>query len=589
MDEDGKQILYEWEGGTIVVPPPKPGVSPQESHVGPISIKLGSVVAICGKSGSGKSFLLSLLLDLADQSGIPKAYRYLNDAVPRFQRRLVYVPQFPSVRRELTVHEECLQVWRSTLEGLDDEAQRELLGGSCDLETRFDDLCSALRMTPYKDRRISELSGGALKRFGLLLRLPFKTEVIVLDEPDTGLDSDTAQEIFRDLKEEPLLKQSQTALLLVTHSPRLTDWVREEHGQVVEVKASASAPQPASEQDNPERREPDAPTPKRVFTKQSFVALSSSFDHIVYRSLGETWHQMRVVFRSLQDCIVFVLAPILIFLLLKWSGDHTRPDVVHDSQVDDFAKYSFFGIVANAWLGLQLYAKTAVQDLQVLKEDFWWLAGLRGGRKGNLVPHTCSLTLGLFWTLLVTGALQSLIGAAIFLWQPFGWVSDNTVGLKTVMFIATWIPLFGATVYGGVAGLALGGVIAWWNLCVRKLRRRPHLAWVNLAVPLLMLFHIIFSAVYLKGARYAVLGDSWRHTFAWVNVYSALSHLCEQVYRYGSGTVMEFIANLHIESGERHIMPWEIWTVWFCWLAVFSAVTHFTFRAVLNSPDVRRE
>jgi ABC-type transporter Mla maintaining outer membrane lipid asymmetry ATPase subunit MlaF/ABC-type transporter Mla maintaining outer membrane lipid asymmetry permease subunit MlaE len=73
------------------------------------------------------------------------------------------------------------------------------------------------------EKRIMELSGGMARRVGLAMQLAHRKHVIVLDEPFTGLDYDTAVSIAKELVH---LRQTMgTAFVLIAHEPNIAQIV----------------------------------------------------------------------------------------------------------------------------------------------------------------------------------------------------------------------------------------------------------------------------------------------------------------------------------------------------------------------------
>ena len=90
----------------------------------------------------------------------------------------------------------------------------------------------------------SELSGGMGRRVCLALQLAQRKRVIVLDEPFTGLDTESAMSVAKELVR--LRRTQNTALLLISHEPHLSKLVMGEDNdttknRVIELKAAASS------------------------------------------------------------------------------------------------------------------------------------------------------------------------------------------------------------------------------------------------------------------------------------------------------------------------------------------------------------
>lgn len=69
------------------------------------------------------------------------------------------------------------------------------------------------------DRKISELSGGEKQRVGLLRALLDDADVLILDEPTTGIDAKMEKEIVAYLGE--LIAKENKMMIVVTHKPEI--------------------------------------------------------------------------------------------------------------------------------------------------------------------------------------------------------------------------------------------------------------------------------------------------------------------------------------------------------------------------------
>ncbi len=158
----------------------------------------GDVTAVVGSNGSGKTTLFRLLTGvLALQQGSIT----MHNASPR-NARIGVVFQSPSLDPHLTAFENI--------------RHHAMLYG---LRLGRDDISAALLdrlgIADALDTRVSALSGGFQRRVELAKALLTKPELLVLDEPFTGLDVDARESFFSLLRE--VTVEHRLVTLLITH------------------------------------------------------------------------------------------------------------------------------------------------------------------------------------------------------------------------------------------------------------------------------------------------------------------------------------------------------------------------------------
>jgi cobalt/nickel transport system ATP-binding protein len=170
-----------------------------------LRVSEGESLAVIGANGSGKSTLLYLLDGiLQPQSGEIKAFGFpLKDDSPEFRRRVSLLFQNPQVQLfSLSVWDELcfgpLQL------GLDQE----------EITRRASDIIRLLGIGHLKDRGPWNLSGGEMKKVAMGTCLSINPDVILLDEPTTGLDPRSQVE-FIDLIVD--LRKAGKTIITATH------------------------------------------------------------------------------------------------------------------------------------------------------------------------------------------------------------------------------------------------------------------------------------------------------------------------------------------------------------------------------------
>jgi phospholipid/cholesterol/gamma-HCH transport system ATP-binding protein len=150
-----------------------------------LELKRGETTTVMGASGSGKSVMLKMLIGLikADSGTIlfdgDNVVAMNEDALHTVRRRIAYLFQGAALFDSLTVGENVAyglreQFWNT----MTDEEIRARASHSLEL----------VSLPGVEDMRPSDLSGGMRKRVGLARTLALQPEVILYDEPTTGLD-----------------------------------------------------------------------------------------------------------------------------------------------------------------------------------------------------------------------------------------------------------------------------------------------------------------------------------------------------------------------------------------------------------------
>ena len=185
--------VYKSYNGTGVLHGVSLEVKPQEFYV------------LMGPNGSGKSTLLSIIAGTnpLDSGKIEILGHCVSMESNRAKKHIGYVPQENFCSTFLTGREN-LRYFAGLL-GLSGREANE----------QINDLLHMMQLTQYADRRVSEYSGGMRKKLEVATSLLGDVEVLLLDEPSTGLDPGVRKEFLSLLRS---ISEQGTAVLLVTHS-----------------------------------------------------------------------------------------------------------------------------------------------------------------------------------------------------------------------------------------------------------------------------------------------------------------------------------------------------------------------------------
>ena len=184
-----------------------------------LAIRRGERLAVVGPNGGGKTTLLRLLLGLLEpDSG---RIEVLGRAPAEARRRIGYVPQHAAI--DVSAPASALDV---VLMGCLRRSPWGLRFGRRDRE-RAHEALDRVGLSAMVGRRLRELSGGQCQRVLIARALIGEPELLLLDEPTSGVDVDTERAIMASL-----LDLGDATLVLVSHDPQL---VAEHFERVIHV------------------------------------------------------------------------------------------------------------------------------------------------------------------------------------------------------------------------------------------------------------------------------------------------------------------------------------------------------------------
>lgn len=169
------------------------------------SVRRGELFAFLGVNGAGKSTTISILCGQlpADSGKVLVCGRSIQSAPEDIRRRLGVVFQASALDAALSVRDNLRS--RAALYGISGSA----------FEARLRELCGLLELAPLLDRPVGKLSGGQRRRIDIARALLHKPEILVLDEPTTGLDPQTRKLLWDVVT--TLREQTHMTVFLTTH------------------------------------------------------------------------------------------------------------------------------------------------------------------------------------------------------------------------------------------------------------------------------------------------------------------------------------------------------------------------------------
>ncbi|OGX88864.1 ABC transporter ATP-binding protein [Hymenobacter glacialis] len=176
-----------------------------------LNLHRGENVVVLGKSGSGKSVLVKCIIGLlkADSGRITVLGQDVgtlgHEAMDQLRAKLGFLFQSNALYDSMTVRENLLfplrRQWLADRRGQEKEMVQQAL--------------EDVGLGDTAEKMPAELSGGQRKRIALARTLILRPEIILYDEPTTGLDPITAREISGLIRE--VQQKYQTAAFVISH------------------------------------------------------------------------------------------------------------------------------------------------------------------------------------------------------------------------------------------------------------------------------------------------------------------------------------------------------------------------------------
>jgi phospholipid/cholesterol/gamma-HCH transport system ATP-binding protein len=178
-----------------------------------MQVRRGENIAVLGKSGSGKSVLIKCIIRLNEpDNGSIKlldtdVLTLDHDGLDELRSRVGFLFQSNALYDSMTVRENLeFPLRRHRIKG---EMTQEFV------EARVLEALSNVGLAHTIDMMPAELSGGMRKRIALARTLILKPDIILYDEPTTGLDPITSREISELINS--IQQKYQTTSIIISH------------------------------------------------------------------------------------------------------------------------------------------------------------------------------------------------------------------------------------------------------------------------------------------------------------------------------------------------------------------------------------
>lgn len=168
-------------------------------------VRRGELFAFLGVNGAGKSTTISIICGQLKKDGgrVSVCGNNIDDGIGKICEKLGVVFQNSTLDSPLTVRENLES--RAALYGIYGEA----------FDKRLAELAEMLDFANLQDRTVGKLSGGQRRRIDIARALIHKPEILILDEPTTGLDPQTRQLLWNVIQD--LRRIENMTVFLTTH------------------------------------------------------------------------------------------------------------------------------------------------------------------------------------------------------------------------------------------------------------------------------------------------------------------------------------------------------------------------------------
>ncbi len=176
-----------------------------------LKVNSGENLVVLGKSGSGKSVLIKCIVRLLEQDSgsiqvLGQEVSDLNhEQLDELRIKIGFLFQNSALYDSMTVRENLEFPMRRHGFGKSQEEMNELVNEALENVGLLDSI----------DKMPADLSGGMRKRIGLARTLILKPQIVLYDEPTTGLDPITGREIVDRIMD--LQKKYNTSSIIISH------------------------------------------------------------------------------------------------------------------------------------------------------------------------------------------------------------------------------------------------------------------------------------------------------------------------------------------------------------------------------------
>ncbi len=179
-----------------------------------LAVEKPGIYSLLGPNGAGKTTLMSIMMGIIRPNEGEVAILGGDPRDPSVRRKIGFCPQEPGLYEYLTGRENAYLF--ASLYNMGRREARE----------RIERLAEKLGLTRHLDKLVSKYSGGLKKRLSFMVSVLHEPDILLLDEPTTGLDPGSRIAVWDLIRE---YRDKGKTVLLSTHymeeADKLSDWV----------------------------------------------------------------------------------------------------------------------------------------------------------------------------------------------------------------------------------------------------------------------------------------------------------------------------------------------------------------------------
>lgn len=165
------------------------------------SVKKGDYICLVGENGSGKSTLIKTIVGLNKKDSGEIIKNIESEKISYLAQNNLIDIDFPATAKEII------------MTGV--QRHRVLPFYNKEDHKNFNEVCELLGIKDFVNKQIGQLSGGQRQRIMLARALIRKPEMLILDEPCSGLDVNITKEFYEILNK--LNRETELTIIMATH------------------------------------------------------------------------------------------------------------------------------------------------------------------------------------------------------------------------------------------------------------------------------------------------------------------------------------------------------------------------------------